>query len=52
MFTKKKEPTLCITEESKMLPNIIEISNNSDEDEDDDDKIEASLKELFPVQAK
>ena len=50
MFMKK--PTPNITEESKMPPNIIEISDNSDLDEEDNDEIEASLKELFPGQSK
>ncbi|KAF8220864.1 hypothetical protein L208DRAFT_1382502 [Tricholoma matsutake] len=48
MFIKK--PTPNITEESKMPPNIIEISDNSDLDEDNDE-IEASLKELFHGQS-
>jgi hypothetical protein len=33
-----------------MLPNIIEISVDSDSNEEDDDEIAASLKELFPGQ--
>jgi len=44
MLMKKKEPTPHITEESKMLPDIIEISDNSDSDEKDHDEIEASFK--------
>jgi hypothetical protein len=51
-FTEKREPTPCITEESKMLLNVIEISDNLDLDKEGNDEIEVSLKELFPGQSK
>ena len=51
MLMKKKEPTPHITKESKMPPDIIKISDNSDSDEKDHDEIEASLKQLFPGQS-
>lgn len=47
MFTKnRKESTL--TEGNKLLPDVIEITDDSDGLDEGEDEVEASLKQLFP----